>query len=76
MKAVLEGAEMDAPGDRGGWKHESPSDMELEVHHTEVKVVCMSGPLSLYFHKDGIPYSFISVQHILTEMSTRKLPGE
>jgi hypothetical protein len=37
MKAV-----MDAPGDLGGWKHESFSDMEFRVHHTEDKVMCLS----------------------------------
>jgi hypothetical protein len=42
IKAVMEGAEMDAPGDRGGWKDESPSDMEFKVQHAEVKVVCLS----------------------------------
>jgi hypothetical protein len=42
MKAVMEGAGMDAPGDRGGWHHDSCSDIEFKVHHTEVKVVCLS----------------------------------
>jgi hypothetical protein len=53
MKAVLEGAEMDAPGDRGGWKHESPSDMEFKVHHTEVKVKLLCIAYN-YWSTDGI----------------------
>jgi hypothetical protein len=67
MKAVMEVAETDASGDVAGWKHEGPSEMEFSVHPAEVKVVCASstGPLSLYFLKDKVPYNLIPVQHSL-----------